>query len=342
MKKQLRLALPELAGLVPDVRVDYALLDRNGTIVRSGQLPLNQLGTIAPGERVYAVLHPNDAVVTTLALPALSASRLRAAVHSSVEPMVLGDPASVCIAHGPRRADGRTDVAWADRRALAHAWNVLAHAGLNIQALLPLPMVLPANDACGPLAPLCLPADHRWQAPLPTWSLAVAEIRPVTTTGRWRSALGWAAAALTVWVAGLNIYAFQLRHEMASLQTHIETTVSTAFPAIGVLLDPVLQAQRQLDSLRQYKGQPGSDHFMQLANDAAGLLTFAQGQVLGLNYNDQRLSLRLAHDYTPPADLAGLQQRAAQHAVTVQRDSGQPHVWHVQRIIDTPTGAGKP
>lgn len=330
MKSRLRLALPPLVQITPKSIMAFALFDWNGVLLRSGELPLDQLAQAVPSEHVQAILHPGDAVVVSVNLPPLPAKRLDAAVQASVEPMALGDIADLCIAHGPRAVDGSTLVAWVGRRALLEAWSQLSDAGLKLAAIVPFELALPGSDS-QPNRPLTLPVDGRWQAPLPHWSFARPEWRPVSHTHRWRSATLWAGAAALLWLLGVQIYAAQLRSEARTLQASTEQAVRTAFPSIAVIIDPVRQARNQRDMLRLAGGTASADDFMPLAMGAAKVLNFADGHVSSLLYKNDKLTLVLAEGYKPPADEAALHQAAAAQSLTLEKDNDAAHTWHFRR-----------
>lgn len=330
MKGHLRLSLPPLAQITPEAIMAFALFDRNGRLMRSGELPLEQLANALPVDQVHAILHPHDAIVATIQLPPLPAKRMHDAVQSSVEPMALDDIANLCIAHGPHAPDGTVSVAWTDRRALMAAWQQLAHARLQIMALIPCALALPGDDPHPDMA-LALPVDGRWQAPLPGWSLARPEWRPKSKTRRWRGAAWWLGAAALLWLLGVNLYAAQLRGEAQTLQTNIEQALRTAFPTIGIIIDPIRQAQGQRDLLRLANGTAGDDDFMPLALGAARVLDFAEGHIASLDYKKGQLTLVLAEGYTPPANEAALQQAAAVQSLTLEKDKDAAHTWHVKR-----------
>jgi len=330
MKPSLRLALPPLSQLSAQSVIPFALLDRHGKILRSGEQNLDQLAAVLPTRQVQAILHPGDAVVATVELPPLPAGRLETAILARVEPMVLSELDDLCIAHGPRLPDGKIQVAWAGRGPLRDAWQALQNAGLEVQALVPAELALPAQDP-QPHQPLRLPADQRWQATLPNWSLARQQWRPNQPSRRWRSGLRWAAAAALLWLAGLHWYAAQLRSEIQTLQQQTEQTVRAAFPSLSVLLDPLRQTRNQLAQLRQTHGLSAQDDFMPLALDSARVLAFAEGHVTTLHYHDQSLSLTLAEGYAPPADESALEAKAAAASLVLNKDAEQPHVWHLRR-----------
>ncbi len=329
MKSRLRLALPPLARITPESVMAFALFDRNGRLLRAGQLPLNQLAQAVPVDQVHAILHPGDAIAVRLQLPPLPANRLDAAVQASVEPMALSDISHLCIAHSPRAADGGVHVAWSDRQALTQAWRQLADAGLKVSALVPFQLALPPDDP-QPDQPLTLPVDARWQAPLPRWSLARPEWRPSSQNQRWRGPLLWAGAAAILWMIGLQIYAAQLRHEASTLRASTEQAVRTAFPSIAIIIDPVQQARSQRDMLRLAGGTAAEDGFMPLALGAARILAFAESHVSSLLYENGKLTLVLTEGYIPPSNEAALHQAAAAQSLALEKDTGKPHTWHIR------------
>lgn len=341
MRQHLRLALPLLCDLTPETNIAFVLVDRDGRVARSGQLSLAELGAEAGAVAVHAILRPDDAVVAAITVPPVSNQKLGAAVAGSIEPMALSDVSQLCVAHSARAADGTVTVAWSARLPLAKAWALLARSGLNIVAFIPQSLALPADDPA-PAEPLGLPAGPRWLAPLPGWSLAQDELRPLSAKGRWRKPIYWSAAAVAVWAVGLNWYAAQLANEVESLQQGMQSTVVQAFPHIPVVIDPVRQAQHQLDAQRLAHGAAADDDFMPLALATAKVLDFAQSHVRGLLYEKGVLTLTLAEGYLPPGSEAVLAQSAAVHQLQLQKDEARPHVWHAQRPALAQTSARQP
>jgi general secretion pathway protein L len=293
---------------------------------------LRDLAAQADAARVYAILHPEEAIVAGIKVPPVPAQRLDAAVAGTIEPMILSDVGEVCVAHGPRAADGEVTVAWTARRPLARAWAVLVEAGLNVVAFIPQALALPANDP-RPGDPLALPAGSRWLAPLPAWSLARDELRPASARGRWRRPIYWACAAAAIWVAGLNGYAAQLDNQVHTLRHTVQASVKEAFPQISVVIDPVRQARNERDALRLAQGVAADDDFISLTSAAAQVLEFAQGHVRGMRYEDGVLSLMLAEGYSPPANEAVVAQSASARQLLIAKDETQPHVWHARRAV---------
>lgn len=291
MKTILRLALPPLRALNPDLEIPFVLLDRDRRVLRSGELALHELASAVPASRVEAILHPQDTVETRIALPPLRGARLHAAAIALVEPLTLSATDDLAIAFGPRDGDGQAHVAWASRAALERGWATLAQAGLEIAAL------YPTNAMLGPQAghtdaPLSLPADARWQHPGPAWSLALPDLRPAAQgRSRWRGPLAWSAAALAVWVAGLNIHAAQLAAEGEALQRSVHDRVAAAFPELPLIVDPLKQAQQRVDALRAARSVASDSDFMPLAQAAAQMLPAGSFELSALAYQDGVLAI---------------------------------------------------
>jgi type II secretion system protein L len=79
---------------------------------------------------------------------------------------------------------------------------------------------------------------------------------------RWPGAL--AAAALVAWLLGLNVHWAQLAQERNELRAALETTLRRTFPETKVVVDPVLQMEREVSALRTRAGQSGPGDFVPL------------------------------------------------------------------------------
>ncbi|WP_368641936.1 type II secretion system protein GspL [Castellaniella ginsengisoli] len=338
MKRQhVRLLLPPLSELTPSMSLAFALVGRDGRLLRSGQLELQPLASLAGAWPVHAIVRDDDAVAARVAVPPVAARRLGDAVRSSIEPMTLTDPDRLLIAHSPRQADGTVTVAWTAREPLERAWALLASAGLNVVSLVPHALALPEDDP-HPDRMLELPAGPRWLASLPAWSFAGPARRPAGGAARWRRPIAWAAAACAVWVLGLNLHAASQGGRLDAMRESMRQTVQQAYPQIPVVVDPLLQARQQRDALRLAGGDDAADDFIPLALATAEILDFAQGHVLGLRYQDGRLTLTLAEGYRPPIDETVLARTAAGRGLRLERDAARPHIWHAARL-DAAEGA---
>jgi general secretion pathway protein L len=328
MRPLLRLALPPLRELGPNSVLPFALLDRQRQVARSGALALGDLAAAMPGVRAEAILDVADSVQGTVIVPPLRGPRLDAAVRGAVEPMVLGDPDALAIGHGDRAEDGRVDVAWMDRAQLARAWQLLADARLDVVAWIPVACL---SDVDGLRASaLHDPADPRWRAASPGWSLADAAMRPRGGGhAPWRRALAWSGLAAAVWLLGLNVYAAQRAGEADRLRADMRRQLSAAFPDIPVIVDPVRQATQRRDALRAAQGALVETDFLPLSLAATQAFDFAADQVLRVRYGNGELRITPAPGLSvpPPARLA--RQAAAFGLLASAADDG----WVVRRGV---------
>ncbi|MDF3847560.1 type II secretion system protein GspL [Achromobacter denitrificans] len=332
LKNILRLALPALADFGEDSPLPYAWFDRRGRCARQGELTLRALGHAYPQAACEAVLHPADVIATTVHIPDVARARFAAAVHSALEPLVLSDLDALAIGHGPRGADGAVPLAWAAREPVRRAWSLLNAQGLRAYALIATQTLAPDASAPDASTPLRDPADPRWLAPSPSWSLAMPRLAPARAS-RWRPVWRWSAAAAVVWIAGLNGYASQLRAEADALRDGMRRQVLAAFPDLPVVLDPARQAQQGLDALQANRGAAGAGDFLPLARAAAQALPFAADKVARLTYADQSLTLQLAdagEQSQRVAETPALIQQAAALGLKLER-ADSDHTWRVTR-----------
>lgn len=119
---------------------------------------------------------------------------------------------------------------------------------------------------------------------------------------RWASRIDWrswripsalAAACLAAFLVGLNLDWAAMTRERAALRARMEASFRAAFPAAQVVVDPVLQMQRQLSELRLGAGRSGPSDFLPLLTRFADALGEGGVDALaGLEYRDGRLSVR--------------------------------------------------
>lgn len=327
LKNALRIALAPLDEFTADSPLPYAWFDRRGRCVQQGELSVRALGNAYPHAACEAVLHPADVIATTVRIPAVPRARFTAAVHSALEPLVLSDLDALAIGFSTRAADGSVALAWSPREPVRRAWGLLNAQGLRAHALIAPQTLSPASSE-----PLRDPADPRWQAPSPTWSLAMPQLAPAQVS-RWRPVWRWGAAAAVVWIAGLNIHASQLSAEAQALTAGMRQQVLSAFPDLPVVLDPPRQAQQGLDALQANRGAANAADFLPLARATAQLLPFAADKVSRLTYADQALTLQLAESGEQAqrvAETPALIQQAA--ALGLKLESGDTdNTWRIVR-----------
>jgi len=106
----------------------------------------------------------------------------------------------------------------------------------------------------------------------------------------WRVPAAAAAACVVVALLGLNLHWALLSKESDRLRASIEQRYRDAFPGTQVVVDPMLQMQRQVSSLRARAGQSGPDDFVPLlarfsqalggqAIDALASVEFREGRL---------------------------------------------------------------
>ena len=148
---QLRIGLPPLEQLDADSVLHCVWMDRQGQVNREQQLSLKQLAQQPKQPPLSGFLHPSDSLLASIELPPLPANKTAAAVQCAAQALMLGDSNDMHIAHSPRDAAGRVQIAWAPRQPLLQLGQMLKQAGLNLRGLYPaaysLP-VLPGTVAC--------------------------------------------------------------------------------------------------------------------------------------------------------------------------------------------------
>ncbi len=126
----------------------------------------------------------------------------------------------------------------------------------------------------------------------------------------WKAPLAWVAVAIAVFVAGMNGYWLKLQSEADELRSRMTTAFRGAF-ADAEMVDPIVQAQRELARLRTRAGQASAGDFTALNAQLAQLLAATPvGIVAGIEYRDAALQLK----FKAPPD-AQLQNQLRAQAV---------------------------
>lgn len=82
----------------------------------------------------------------------------------------------------------------------------------------------------------------------------------------WRVPAMLAGACVAAFLVGLNLHWGKLAAEKAEVKAQLERKFRQTFPNAKVVVDPALQMQRQLATLRQASGQPGPDDLVPLVS----------------------------------------------------------------------------
>lgn len=116
---------------------------------------------------------------------------------------------------------------------------------------------------------------------------------PKLTTARLKVPLIWSGVAVAVFLVGMNAYWLKLEAEAKAIRAQMETAFRSAFPEATAVVDPVLQTQRQLGTLRARSGMASPDDFSVLNAQAAQLLSLAPiGSVAGIEYREGALRVK--------------------------------------------------
>ncbi len=119
---------------------------------------------------------------------------------------------------------------------------------------------------------------------------------------RWLASVDWrtwrmpgliAGGAIAAAIVGLNLHWAQLAQERSELRQRMEASFRQAFPKAQVVVDPLLQMQRQTADLRLRAGQSGPEDFLPLLTRFTQALgPRAADSLSSLEYRDGRLKAR--------------------------------------------------
>ena len=143
----LRIALPPLASLTADTEFEFARLDRQGRVSQTGVSSLYLLGQATSSQVAECFLHPADSVLTRLALPPLSAVKIKAAVTCAAQALMLGRSEQMHVAHSLRDGSGQVFLSWLPMLALERFGQLMREHRLKLRGLYPAPYALPLPPA---------------------------------------------------------------------------------------------------------------------------------------------------------------------------------------------------
>jgi len=180
-------------------------------------------------------------------------------------------------------------------------------------------------------------AEQRIGVPIAVAELGAPQPAPVdllvarrgTAGSRWFANVDWrawrvpaalAAVCVAAWLVGLNLHWGQLARERAELRAQIEQTFRQAFPQAQVVVDPLLQMQRQVADLRLRAGQSAPDHFLPLLSRFSGALgPRANDALSALEYRDGKLRARFRPEFVDgPAARASLRGALEQRGLRLE------------------------
>jgi general secretion pathway protein L len=146
--------------------------------------------------------------------------------------------------------------------------------------------------------------------------------RPGTRAARFLSDVDWrawrlpaalAGACAIIGLMGLNLHWGMLARERDTLRSAIERTYRQTFPDAQVIVDPVLQMERQVAVLRARAGQSGPEDFLPLlARFSQALGDQAADALAGVEYREGRLRVRFQPGRMEARELRDALARACQ------------------------------
>ncbi|MFT4173113.1 MAG: type II secretion system protein GspL [Rhodocyclaceae bacterium] len=157
------------------------------------------------------------------------------------------------------------------------------------------------------------------------WPWTMAGTPTTRREARWlRPALGWGMAAIFVWLAGLNLYAYRVESEGLALRRSMVAQVKAAFPKVPVVLNPLQQARQLRDARKAGNTPVVSSDFEALINASTALLAQSNGQVERLTYRDGALEFQWREGAAlTAAELETLRAQAAERGLLIEpQDNG--------------------
>jgi general secretion pathway protein L len=139
----------------------------------------------------------------------------------------------------------------------------------------------------------------------------------------WRAPAVLALCCAMVALVGLNLQWLSMSRERARLQAELTRTFLQAFPKSQVVVDPLLQMQRQVEALRVGAGRSGPQDFgPMLARFAAALGPAGSDALSLIEYREGRLKVRFSQAAAgQPQAREALVERCARLGLRLQFDA---------------------
>ncbi len=193
-----------------------------------------------------------------------------------------------------------------------------------------------AEQLLGQNVPLLGAAEHELKAARTLWDLAQFELassgrtRAMRKAGgllgsllrapQWRAAR-WAAVLLLVaQIAGLNLWAWQQRSGLLAKEDAVRNTLTASFPKVQVVVEPVLQMERELTALRQDAGALTAGDLEPMLAAAGGTLA-AQSSASAIDFTPAALQVRGVTPSPEEMESAAKALQAGGYQLTQETDS---------------------
>ncbi|HVL57707.1 MAG TPA: type II secretion system protein GspL [Burkholderiaceae bacterium] len=139
----------------------------------------------------------------------------------------------------------------------------------------------------------------------------------------WRRPAALGAATVAVALLGLNLHWAVLAQEKRVLRDSLEQRFRATFPNAQVVVDPLLQMQRQVATLRAQAGQSGPDDFVPLLTRFSQALgPRALDALAGVEYRDGGLRVQFRpQQVETPAARDALREACARQGLRLQFDN---------------------
>jgi general secretion pathway protein L len=127
-------------------------------------------------------------------------------------------------------------------------------------------------------------------------------------------------ALVLIQAAGLNLSAWQARRDIQQVQAQTEQLLREAFPSIKVVVEPVTQAERELQKLRSAAGEPSPTDLETWIDLASTAWAGQPRPIKALRLDSQGLSLEA--DHWPEESVQVMDSYARQHGWQTQLQGG--------------------
>lgn len=142
----------------------------------------------------------------------------------------------------------------------------------------------------------------------------------------WRVPAALAAACVVAALAGLNVHWMQLAQQRSQLKASMDRQFRQTFPNAQVVVDPLLQMQRQVSTLRARAGQSGPDDFLPLlARFAQALGPRGVDALAGVEYREGQIRVRFQPSFVESsAAREGIREACQRQGLMLSFDKDTP------------------
>lgn len=126
---------------------------------------------------------------------------------------------------------------------------------------------------------------------------------------QWRAARFACIAIAAVYGLGNSFMLYQSNQSLTEKQALVHEKTRNAFPNLTVLIDPVLQAKRELATLKRQQGMQEANDFLPLVTAAGAALGTTGSKPSSLEYADKALVITGLNDKDAPGFISRLQDK---------------------------------